>query len=182
MRVVAGTVGGRRLAVPPGRSTRPTTALVRQAVFNGLEARGALEGATIADLFAGSGAMGIEALSRGAARAVFVESDRRAARVVEGNIAALGLASRAKLAVVDVDQWARRLAPREGGLDLVFADPPYGWDGWVRLLGALARLPTGLVVAESDGAVEVEGWEVVASRRHGGTVVSQLRPRGASPP
>ncbi len=173
MRVVAGALGGRRLAVPRGTATRPTSELVRGAVFNSLEARGVLSGASVADLFAGSGALGIEALSRGAARATFVEQDRRAAQVITRNIDALGLAGRARVEVVAVERWA----PED--VDLVLADPPYGWEGWGELLARLRAHDGVLVVAEAGHAVEAEGWEVVASKRHGGTVVSQLRPRGA---
>jgi 16S rRNA (guanine966-N2)-methyltransferase len=176
VRVVAGTVGGRRLAVPRGQRTRPTSELVRGAVFNSLAARGVLDGASVADLFAGSGALGIEALSRGAARARFVEHDPRAADVIGRNLAELGFTDRAHVEVVPVERWDA------GGddIDLVLADPPYGWDGWDELLARLHGRSGVLVVAEADHAVEAEGWEVVASKRHGGTVVTQLRPRGAT--
>ena len=175
MRVVAGAVGGRRLAVPPGQRTRPTSELVRGAVFNSLVARGELEDAVVADLFAGSGAVGIEALSRGAARAVFVEQDRRVAATITANLDALGLADRGRVVVGPVEAWEPE------AVDVVLADPPYAWDGWAALLERLGRLdPPPLVVAESDRPVEADGWVVVALQRHGGTVVSQLRPRGAT--
>ena len=174
MRVVGGTVGGRRLAVPAGERTRPTTELVRGAVFNSLVARGELEDAVVADLFAGSGALGIEALSRGAARAVFVEQDLRAADVIARNLTALGLADRARIEVVAVERW------EPPDVDMVLADPPYGWAGWAVLLDRLRTLGDVLVVAEAAEPLEAEGWTVVASKRHGGTVVSQLRPRGAT--
>ncbi|HZQ88176.1 MAG TPA: 16S rRNA (guanine(966)-N(2))-methyltransferase RsmD [Acidimicrobiales bacterium] len=174
MRVVAGSVGGRRLAVPRGVSTRPTSELVRGAVFNSLEARGVLDGASVADLFAGSGALGIEALSRGAAHVTFVEQDRRAAEVIARNLADLGLTDRARVDVAPVERWS------PDGIDLVLADPPYGWTGWAELLARLQARPDVLVVAEADHAVEADGWEVVASKRHGGTVVNLLRPRGAT--
>jgi 16S rRNA (guanine966-N2)-methyltransferase len=143
-------------------------------VFNSLDARGALAGASVADLFAGSGALGIEALSRGAARATFVEGDRRAAEVIGRNLATLGLTDRAHVQVVDVEHW------QPGDVDLVLADPPYGWDGWGDLLARLRAHSDVLVVAESDRELEADGWEVVARKRHGGTVVNQLRPRGAT--
>jgi 16S rRNA (guanine966-N2)-methyltransferase len=169
VRVVAGELGGRRLATPPGHATRPTSELVRAAIFNSLEARGLVAGAVVADLFAGSGALGIEALSRGASRAVFVESDRRAVRTIEANLAALGLTARATVRPVAVERWVPEPA------DLVLVDPPYGWDGWEPLLGALVTFPQVLVVAESDREVTAEGWAVAGSKRHGGTVVTQLR-------
>jgi 16S rRNA (guanine966-N2)-methyltransferase len=176
MRVVAGSVGGRRIAAPPGKGTRPTSELVRGAVFNSLEARGALVGAAVADLFAGSGALGIEALSRGAAHATFVERDPRAAQVIARNLTSLGLAERARVEEVAVERW------QPGDVDLVFVDPPYGWDGWEELLARLRAHGDGavLVIAEAEHAVGADGWEVVASKRHGGTVVTQLRPRGAT--
>jgi 16S rRNA (guanine966-N2)-methyltransferase len=175
MRVVGGVLGGRRLATPAGTSTRPTSELIRASIFNSLAARGLIEGAVVADLFAGSGALGIEALSRGAAHATFVESDRRAGGTILANVTALDLRSAATVAVCRVEDWPLPSpAP-----DLVLADPPYTWDGWPALLQRLA--PTALtLVAEAGRGVEGDGWEVLAVKRHGGTVVSQLRPRGAN--
>ena len=147
---------------------------MRGAVFNSLGARGVLEGASVADLFAGSGALGIEALSRGAAHATFVEADRRAAAVISRNLAALGLTDRARVEVVPVERW------HPVDVDVVLVDPPYGWDGWDDLLARLQPLSGALVVAEAERDVEADGWEVVARKRHGGTVVTQLRPRGAT--
>ncbi len=95
MRVIAGTRGGRRLVAPDGADTRPTADRVREATFNALASLDALVDAEVVDLFAGSGAMGIEALSRGAAHATFVDDDRRAIEAVEANLAATGLADRA---------------------------------------------------------------------------------------
>jgi 16S rRNA (guanine966-N2)-methyltransferase len=185
MRVVAGELGGRRLTVPTGAGTRPTSELVREAVFNSLESRGLIEGAAVADLFAGSGALGIEALSRGAARAVFVESSRRAAQIIVGNVTALGLAGRAVVRPVTVERWITDRSASGSGpdrperLDLVLVDPPYSWGGWEGLLTGLSASGVGLVIAESDRSVDAPGWDVVAMKRHGGTVVTQLRPRGA---
>jgi 16S rRNA (guanine966-N2)-methyltransferase len=146
MRVVAGEFRGRRLAAPPGRGTRPTADRVREALFSML---GDVSGLKVLDLFAGSGALGIEALSRGAASATFVESDSRAAAVVSRNLADLG----AEGAVRRQDALAF-LASAEGRFDLVLADPPY--DAAPRLAGPLAeRLPrvlseTARIVTESD--------------------------------
>lgn len=120
-RIVAGLAGGRKLKVPP-RGTRPTSERVREALFSALQARLDLEGAVVLDLFAGSGALGLEALSRGAASAVLVESDARAAATARDNVAAVGLAG----ASVRCAPAASFLA---GGTDteydLVLADPPY---------------------------------------------------------
>jgi 16S rRNA (guanine966-N2)-methyltransferase len=118
LRIVAGTHGGRRIAAPPGRSTRPTSDRVREALFSILG--GATAGAKVLDLFAGSGALGIEALSRGAVEAEFVDSDARAVATIGGNLAELGLDARVHRR--DVFSW---LAAARGTFDLVFADPPY---------------------------------------------------------
>jgi 16S rRNA (guanine966-N2)-methyltransferase len=171
MRVVAGSARGRRLQAPAGRSTRPTADRVREAVFNALGSLGAVEGASVLDLFAGSGALGIEALSRGAARATFVDSDRRAVEVVRANLETVGLAGRATVVRGDVLSHLVDLGP----VDLALVDPPYAFDGWDTLLEALdARF----VVAESDREIPAgEAWEVLRARRYGGTVVTLLRRR-----
>src|SRR5207247_7816272 len=101
MRVVAGSAKGRRLTAPPGRDVRPTSDRVREAVFSSLVSMDAVEGASVLDLFAGSGALGIEALSRGAATATFVDDDRVAVETVRANLAATGVGERAS--VVDED-------------------------------------------------------------------------------
>ena len=120
-RIIAGAAGGRRIAVPP-RGTRPTSDRVREALFSALVAGPGLGGAAVLDLCAGSGALGLEALSRGAAHALFVESDRRAADVLRRNVAALGLSG----AVVRVATAAAVLAvPAERRYDVVLVDPPY---------------------------------------------------------
>ena len=146
MRVVAGEFKGRRLSAPRGMLTRPTADRVREALFSML---GDVAGASVLDLYAGSGALGIEALSRGAAGAVFVERDTRAAAAIERNLASLGI--EAPIARQDV---LRFLARAEGAFDLVFCDPPY--DSASRLAGPLAeRLPAFIaedarIVTESD--------------------------------
>jgi 16S rRNA (guanine966-N2)-methyltransferase len=143
---VAGEYGGRRLAAAPASATRPTADRVREALFSML---GDVSGLRVLDLFAGSGALGIEALSRGAASATFVESDARAASVVRENLAALGAGG-----VVRRQDALAFLAAAEGVFDLVLADPPY--DSAPRLAGGLAeRLPGVLsqdarIVTESD--------------------------------
>lgn len=176
MRVVAGTVGGRRLLAPPGAATRPTSDLVRGAVFNSLGSLGRVHGAVVWDLFAGSGALGIEALSRGAVSATFVERDRAAVGTIRANLDALGLADRAEIVCGDVAKWLGRA----GSADVALIDPPYGFDGWTELLSGLVA---EVVAAESDRVLpDVGGWEVLKVRRHGGTVVSLLQRRGALAP
>lgn len=124
MRIVAGRWGGRTIATPPGRDTRPTAERVREALMSMLAAE--LPGARVLDLFAGSGALGLEALSRGAEHATFVESADRAARVLRGNIAALGAAENARVVTSDALRFLDGVEAMQ--FDLAFADPPYGRD------------------------------------------------------
>ena len=122
-RIVGGAAGGRRIAVPPGSGTRPTADRVREALFSSLESEfGSFHGLAVLDLYAGSGAIGLEALSRGAATAVLVESDRRAADVIAANIKVVDLPG-AKLLTRPVEKVTAGDAPAR--FDLVFADPPY---------------------------------------------------------
>jgi 16S rRNA (guanine966-N2)-methyltransferase len=123
-RIIAGAHGGRRLTAPPGAQTRPTSDRVREAFFSALETMVDLDGARFADLYAGSGAVGLEALSRGASFALLVESDARAARVIRDNIVALRAGPMARLVTGKVSQ-VLALPPDGGPFDVVFADPPY---------------------------------------------------------
>jgi 16S rRNA (guanine966-N2)-methyltransferase len=155
---------------PDGTSTRPTTDRVREAIFNSLGSSGVLEGAVVADLFAGSGAVGIEALSRGASRCVFVERDRAALRVLDENLDALDLADRSKVVAADVMSVVGAV-----DADIVFADPPYDFDAWGDLLG---RVTADLVVAESGTTVEApSGWTVTREKKYGRTRVTFLERR-----
>lgn len=127
-RIVAGTLGGRRLATPAGSGTRPTSDRVREALFSRTESLlGGLDGVAVLDLYAGSGALGLEALSRGAASAVLVESDRRAAAVLRSNVAALGLDATARVVADRVERLLTRspVGAGAGPVGLVLADPPY---------------------------------------------------------
>lgn len=176
MRVVAGEARGRRLVAPPGDRVRPTGDRVREAVFNALGSLGAVAGADVLDLFAGSGALGIEALSRGAAHATFVEADRRAVAAVRRNLAATGLGDRATVVAGDAFAHLAALGPARR-YTLALCDPPYRFDRWDELLAAL---PADLVVVESASAVAVPpAWAVERSRRYGSTVVAFLVPAGA---
>jgi len=139
-RIIAGLAGGRRLAVPPGRSTRPTSDRAREGLFGTVTAiRGGLDGAAVLDLFAGSGAVGLESLSRGAADVLLVESDARAAQVIRKNIATVGLPG-ARLLTDRVDRVLARGPDGAPPRDFVFVDPPYatGDDELERVLAALA--------------------------------------------
>jgi 16S rRNA (guanine966-N2)-methyltransferase len=176
VRIVAGTARGRRITAPAGLDTRPTTDRVREAVFNSLESLGAVRDATVVDLFAGSGALGLEALSRGAAHVTFVEREPRARRAIEANLHTLGFADRAT--VVSGDAVAHVSA--SGPADLVLCDPPYAFDRWDELLAAS---PAPLVVCESDRSVDApDGWELVRGKRYGATVVTILSRTPAQPP
>ena len=123
-RIIAGAHGGRRLVAPPGVQTRPTSDRVREAFFSALGTMVDLSGARFADLYAGSGAVGLEALSRGAVHALLVESDAKAARIIRDNIVTLKAGAAARLVTGRVAQVARH-RPDGGPYDVVFADPPY---------------------------------------------------------
>jgi 16S rRNA (guanine966-N2)-methyltransferase len=170
MRVVAGEARGRRLVVPEGTSVRPTSDRVREAVFNALGSLGVLDGASVIDVFAGSGALGIEALSRGAGHAVFVDESRHAIDAIQTNLAVLGLGDRARVVRGEAVGWVTT-AP--GRFDLALVDPPYAFDGWD---GLLAGLPADVVVIESNRVVEVPvGWDVLRDRKYGSTSVRIAR-------
>lgn len=167
MRVVSGTAGGRRLIVPAGEHTRPTADRVREAVFNSLYSLDAIDGARVLDAFAGSGALGIEALSRGAAHCTFVENDRDALAALRENLATLDFE---RDATVTAGDGAAVVARTAGDVDLVLLDPPYAFDDWP---GLLAPVHDAVVVIESDRAIEVpEGWVVHRRREYGTTVVT----------
>ena len=178
LRIVAGRAGGRRIDVPPGTGTRPTSDRVREAVFNALESLDAVEGARVLDAFAGSGALGIEALSRGAGHATFADTDPQAIEVVRRNLGALDLASDATVVARAAE---RSLAP-SGPFDLVLLDPPYAYDGWDDLLAAVAAVLSsdGVVVIESDRDVPLPpGLVGIKSKTYGGTVVQFAAATGA---
>lgn len=170
MRVVAGDLRGRRIESPTGDATWPTTDKVREAVFNALVSLGAVEGARVLDLFAGTGAMGIEALSRGAAHCTFVEQDRAALAVLRANIDKLGVSQRST--VVSGDATSALVGGHAA--DIVIVDPPYGFADWGRVL---ANVGDALVIIESGAPVSVpDGWECLRERRYGRTNVAFLRP------
>jgi len=174
LRVIAGEARGRRLSAPPGDGVRPTADRVREALFTMLEAHlGEFDGFRVADLACGSGALGIEALSRGAATCAFVDLAARSLRTVRANLTAVGLDGRPVSFVRDdLVRWAARQVP--ASLDLVLVDPPYQWDHWPDLLLALVGVAAA-VAAESDREIAPPaGWASLRTRRYGGTVVSVL--------
>jgi 16S rRNA (guanine966-N2)-methyltransferase len=170
LRIIAGTHRGHRIAAPKGRDTRPTSDRVRENAFNLI---GPVDDAAVLDLFAGSGAMGLEALSRGAARATFVEHDRDACRVIGENLDKLGL----KAIVLPMDV-VRALEQDRQAYDLVLCDPPYDYDG-SKLAPQLAKLLTdnGLLVWETSSrepAPEVPGLQQRTTRMYGSARLTLL--------
>jgi len=176
-RVIAGAAKGRRLAVPPGDGTRPTSDRAREALFSALDAEfGGFDGLAVLDLFAGSGALGLEALSRGAARVVLVEADRRAAGVIRGNVDVVGAGTRDVRVVTDR---AERYVDGEppGPFDLVLLDPPYavGDADVTKILSALSA--RGWLADEASVVLErsardadfrwPEGYEATRSKSYG---------------
>lgn len=175
MRVIAGSLGGRRLQAPRGRVTRPTSDRVKEALFAMLEP---LHDALVLDLFAGSGALGIEALSRGARRAVFVERDARVAKVLRGNLESFQLAAPvAEVRCTDAMQALRSARGLKETYDLLFVDPPYAQARWPasELTSALEPLlkPGARIVVECDRRIPLElGFEVERTRRYGDTSIT----------
>jgi 16S rRNA (guanine966-N2)-methyltransferase len=151
MRVIAGEAHGRRLRAPRGLQTRPATARVRASIFSRLAARTELAGTRVLDLFAGSGSLGLEALSRGARHAVFVDSSRAAAAAIRDNLRVLGLVERAEVIVAGVERALAQLGARGERFDLVFIDAPYRHDTSAAVLAKLA----------AGGLLETGAWVVV---------------------
>jgi 16S rRNA (guanine966-N2)-methyltransferase len=176
-RIIAGSAGGRRLEVPKGDATRPTSGRVREGLFSILEARGAVLGAAVLDLFAGSGALGLEAASRGAADVVLVDSRRQAAEAARANVAALGM-PRVSVVLANAQRHLEGRPSRP--VDLAFLDPPYDF-GEETLADVLAALaggwlgPEGIVVVERSSRSPEPRWPAglsrVIVRRYGETTL-----------
>ncbi|HUE60525.1 MAG TPA: 16S rRNA (guanine(966)-N(2))-methyltransferase RsmD [Acidimicrobiales bacterium] len=174
---MAGVARGRQLKAPAGSHTRPTSDRVREAMFSMLVSMDAVEGAAVVDLFAGSGALGIEALSRGAESVTFVDNDRTARDSISGNLTVLGeLAGRAKVVAADSLRFASTMATA----DLVLADPPYDYTEWPALLEELIGRTRILVAETGDTWDPGPAWETVKVKKYGGTVVTVSLP--ALPP
>ena len=180
MRIIAGQRRGHKFDGPRDQVTRPTSDLVRESVFNILGE--AVEGLLVLDLFAGTGALGLEALSRGASRAVFVERNRENAALIRRNIATLRYEDRAQVVVADAYRWAKGYVPADSEPVAVFIDPPYADyedhpDRVGKLLeGLVGSLPEGsIIMSESSKRLDVEilpdleAWDV---RKYGGTQVA----------
>ena len=177
MRVTGGSLKGRKLRAPR-EGARPTSDRVREALFARIDP----EGAAVLDLYAGTGALGIEALSRGAERVAFVERSARCAEVLRQNLVSLELAGRCEVVVAETLRALSRLGERGRRFDLVLLDPPYASDEATGALAALARselLPEGaMVVLESSRRrppAAVEGLERIDERRYGDTLITRLR-------
>lgn len=182
MRIIAGTCRGRTLIAPKGSDTRPTLDRVRESLFSILLPR--LDGARVLDLFAGSGALGLESLSRGAASAVFVDHARQAQDCVQRNIDALGLSAQATLLRQSWRGALQALSVRGDTFDLVFLDPPYRMPQADEMLEALRQsgllAPNALVVYEHAAAhpPRMDAWLQADQRRFGDTTITFLRQAG----
>jgi 16S rRNA (guanine966-N2)-methyltransferase len=161
MRIIAGALGGRTIEAPPGLGTRPTADRLRETLFSMLASRlGSFEGLRVADLFAGSGALGLEALSRGAATATFVENDGQAAATIKRNAAKLGVPDRA-----DIVFGSALSLPRREPFDLIFADPPYAAGSGTRALESVLKAGWlgggGWLTVETSRGEQVDPGELV---------------------
>jgi 16S rRNA (guanine(966)-N(2))-methyltransferase RsmD len=185
MRITGGTFRSRAIRAPRGQATRPTSDRVREALFGILGSAGAVEGARVLDLYAGTGALAIEALSRGAADAVLVESGREALVALRANLATLGLEARARVIAADVREGLRRLASA-GPFDLVLADPPWALVDAGDAPHALSQLAASRLVAVDAVVVlehaarsqppEIEGLARGETRRYGDTALTFYKP------
>ncbi|HVT42536.1 MAG TPA: 16S rRNA (guanine(966)-N(2))-methyltransferase RsmD [Acidimicrobiales bacterium] len=181
MRVIGGRSRGRRLAAKLPRTVRPTSDRVRESIFDILGSQGGVEGLRTVDLFCGSGALGLEALSRGAASVTFVDQDPIALDAVRTNLAAVGLDGEAVTLVrAALPGWLRTAAA--GTFDLALCDPPYDFGDWAALLGALQA---DVAVLESSASASTpvpeqlpEPWVVTKARRYGGTLVTVAHRNG----
>jgi 16S rRNA (guanine966-N2)-methyltransferase len=176
MRIIAGRWRGRALLAPQGEATRPTSDRAREGLFSMLQSRlGSFDGLEVADLFAGTGALGLEALSRGAARCTFVETDRAALAALKRNLANFGAEEGSEIRAQDATSFG------EGRFDLVFLDPPYGSGLGEKALACLIEsavlAPGALVSFETAAGAEVAmpGLAVETQRRYGKALITLLR-------
>jgi 16S rRNA (guanine966-N2)-methyltransferase len=182
MRIIAGEWRGRPLAAPAGQGTRPTADRTRETLFSMLASRlGSFEGLRVADLYAGSGALGLEALSRGAAHATFVENDSKALAAIRANLLAFKAEDRADVRALS----ATNLAPAQP-FDMIFADPPYGAGSGDLVVeavrGANWLTPGGWLAVETEAreTVDAVGWAIEAERRVGRARLTLIRASNSS--
>ena len=159
MRVIAGSSRGVRLAAPDGLQTRPTADRVKEALFNIISSRREFEGTRVLDVCAGTGGLGIEALSRGAASCSFIEHDHKVAKILERNLVTTGFVERSECVVLDVLKGLQQLSRQGKNFDIVFFDPPYSSNLYTAVLEALSSLPLlsdeALLVAECSSRVHL---------------------------
>jgi len=184
MRIISGTSKGRKLVTPRNRSLRPTADRVKESIFNIL--RGEIEGRLVLDLFAGTGNLGIEALSRGARKVVFVEKGRHALGLIQKNLAQFGLGGRSEVLPIDANRAIGILKQRGETFDLILMDPPYERGLIEKTLLKLSLYPVyhrdSLLVIEHHRretlAPILHGWNLIRQRQMGETVISFLTPQG----
>ena len=188
MRIITGRSKGRRLARPKGQGIRPTSDRVKESLFNIL--REEMEGKVVLDLFAGTGNLGIEALSRGAEKTIFVEKRRQAIRLIQKNLTQFGLEERSEVLPKDVNRAIGILKQRGESFDLILMDPPYE-KGWIqRTLRKLISHPIyhgdSILVIEHTRLEPLpqpmEGWNLIRQQQIGDTLISFLTPRKGSYP
>jgi len=183
MRIISGTSKGRKLATPKDLSLRPTSGRVKDSIFNIL--RGRIEGRAVLDLFAGTGNLGIEALSRGAKKVIFVEREKRAIRLIQRNLAQFGLIERSEVLPIDANRAIGILRQRGSIFDLIFMDPPYEQGLIERTLMKLNSHPIyhkeSVLVIEHHRrellSAAIFGWYLIRQRQMGETVISILTPQ-----
>jgi 16S rRNA (guanine966-N2)-methyltransferase len=183
MRIISGTSKGRKFATPRSQSLRPTSDRVKESIFNILRVE--MEGNVVLDLFAGTGNLGIEALSRGAKKAIFVEKERQAIRFIQRNLTQLGLEERSEIVPKDTNRAIGILKQRGKSFDLILMDPPYEKGLIQKTLIKLSSHPIyhkdSILVIEHNRREPlpdtVAGWNLIRQRRIGDTIISFLTPR-----
>lgn len=188
MRIISGTSRGRRLATPKSQAIRPTSDRVKESIFNIIGEL--VEGKVVLDLFAGTGNLGIEALSRGAKRTLFVEKGRQAIRLIKRNLSQLGMEGQSEIIPKDVHRAIGILRERGESFDLILMDPPYGKGLISKTLTKLNshRIyhEDSILVIEHDRRESLPnstgGWNLIRQQRVGDTIISFLNPQSDSPP
>jgi 16S rRNA (guanine966-N2)-methyltransferase len=187
MRIISGTSKGKRLATPKGQALRPTSDRVKESIFNILGR--VVEGKVVLDLFAGTGNLGIEALSRGAKRALFVERAREATRLIKNNLSQCGMAGVSEIIPKDVIRAIGILHQRGETFDLILMDPPYekgliGKTLWKLQSHRIYHAETILIIEHDHREPlpkDLDGWNLIRQRKMGDTLISFLTPRSPHP-